>query len=285
MINWIGIEKASDKYKVAGKRICQWCQRREITSSEIGGYLMIDEDSLVSRLEMKKQEQISRTELENKMAEIVRGNEEDLFVLGSMKELTDIMKVLIMELGDLLDSDNKRTLFLYVALKGSMEEYAAENNMTVEMTRNLYTSVMRDIKQRAGFIKSYKEERILLKAKLRMFEIGQHTLPKKIIPLSVQTEIPLLKKQEKSIPDDVKKILSTTLFDIGFDTRVRNCLTVLQIETVEDLLVYTRKHGFDKLLTLNHMGRGSYDKLMNILREKNIVNEKDECGFYGYLPN
>lgn len=285
MTKWIGIENASDKYKVAGKRICQWCQRREIASSEIEGYLMIDEDSLLSRLELKKQEQIARAELDNKSAEIINGCKEDLFILSSMKELTEIMKALIMELGDLLDNDSKRKLFLHLALKGSIEEYATENNMTIEMTQNLFNFVIRDIKQRAGFIKNYKEERILLKAKLRTFEIGQNTIPRKIISTPVQNEAPPLIKQVKTIPDEIKKVLSTPVLDMGFDTRTKNCLALLEIITLEDLLVYTKKYGFDKLLTIKHMGVGSYNKLMNILRVNNILDAKDECRLYIYLSD
>ena len=48
---WIGIEEAATKYQVSTRRIITWCERQEIIYSEIGDYLMLDENSLTDCLE------------------------------------------------------------------------------------------------------------------------------------------------------------------------------------------------------------------------------------------
>ena len=48
---WIGIEEAATKYQVSTRRIITWCKRQEIIYSEVGDYLMLDENSLTDCLE------------------------------------------------------------------------------------------------------------------------------------------------------------------------------------------------------------------------------------------
>ena len=47
---WIGIEEAATKYQVSTRRIITWCKRQEIIYSEVGDYLMLDENSLTDCL-------------------------------------------------------------------------------------------------------------------------------------------------------------------------------------------------------------------------------------------
>ena len=47
---WIGIEEAATKYQVSTRRIITWCERQEIIYSEVGDYLMLDENSLTDCL-------------------------------------------------------------------------------------------------------------------------------------------------------------------------------------------------------------------------------------------
>ena len=45
---WIGIEEAATKYQVSTRRIITWCERQEIIYSEVGDYLMLDENTSIA---------------------------------------------------------------------------------------------------------------------------------------------------------------------------------------------------------------------------------------------
>lgn len=66
---WIGIEEAATKYQVSTRRIITWCERQEIIYSEIGDYLMLDENSLTDCLERNIRFSLSEEEHKRRMDE------------------------------------------------------------------------------------------------------------------------------------------------------------------------------------------------------------------------
>ena len=72
---WIGIEEAATKYQVSTRRIITWCERQEIIYSEVGDYLMLDENSLTDCLERNIRFSLSEEEHKRRMDEKMKENE------------------------------------------------------------------------------------------------------------------------------------------------------------------------------------------------------------------
>ena len=68
---WIGIEEAATKYQVSTRRIITWCKRQEIIYSEVGDYLMLDENSLTDCLERNIRFSLSEEEHKRRMDDLV----------------------------------------------------------------------------------------------------------------------------------------------------------------------------------------------------------------------
>lgn len=271
MINWIGIEEASKEYKVSEKRMLQWCEQSEIVSSEIGGYLMIDEYSLKERLELNKRESISKVELEAKTMEILQNNHERVFILESLAKLTPIMKIVLKELGEMISKDECKVLFLYLALGGKVEDYAKENGLTSVKVQNILDSVILEIQRNTKYLEQYPKKRLLLKSGTKKRN-------------SLKNKQQGSKKSQNMIvgevPAKVSDLLATPIEDLGLDAWTSHSLVINQIGTLGDLLFYTKSNGLYKLLDLNRFGAGCFVKLKNRLLHMKIINENDECYLY-----
>ena len=76
---WIGIEEAATKYQVSTRRIITWCKRQEIIYSEVGDYLMLDENSLTDCLERNIRFSLSEEEHKRRMDEKMKENGKGFF--------------------------------------------------------------------------------------------------------------------------------------------------------------------------------------------------------------
>lgn len=85
-------------------------------------------------------------------------NEEELFLLNSLKELTPFIRLIIDELAGLIQNKKRRELFLYVVMKGSIREYSNEIGIRCTEAQKEFNSILREIKSRAGFLKTYRED-------------------------------------------------------------------------------------------------------------------------------
>lgn len=274
MVNWIGIEEASKKYKVSEKRMLQWCEQNEIVSSEIGGYWMIDEDSLKKRLELNKRESISKVELEARTMEILQKNHERIFILESLVKLTPIMQIVLKELGEMISKDDCKELFLYLSSGGKTEDYAKEHGLTIIKVQNILDSAILEIQRNIKYLKQYPKKRLLLKSGTKKHNCLKNK------PKSFKKPMDIVAGE---VPAKVADLLSTPVEDLGLDAWTLHSLTTNQITTLGDLLFYTKSNGFCRLLELNRFGSGCLAKLKNRLLYMDIINANDECYLYDYM--
>lgn len=276
---WIGIEEAAEKYQVSSKRIHTWCEKKEIISSKIDHYLMLDENSLEECLERHKQLSLSDHELKCRMNKIIGENEEEVFILQSMKELTPIIRLVIKELAGMIQNDNRRRLFLYIALKGSVREYSDETCYDYYKVRTEFESVLREIKSRAGFLKIHKDEMIQLKSILRLYEkkYGKEMLIEDLKKIK-EVEASALKEKKEAI-----ELLKTPISKLNFDMRSERVLTKNGIHTLHDLLQITYKYGFGRLCKLPDFGPVGQRRVINQLKILNIVDDELISYLYKYM--
>ena len=274
MTNWIGIEEASKLYKVADKRIYQWCQQGEIIFSEVRGDTMIEENSLKQRLELNKRECISKVELENRTKEILQNNRDRIFILESLVKLTPIMKVVLQELGEMIIKDECRELFLYLATGGNIENYAKENGLTVIKVQKILDTAILEIERNKKFLREYPKKRELLKRTSKKQNKLKKEQKEYVRPQCITVE---------GVPEKEALLLATSIDDLGFDIRTLHCLANNQLDTLGDILYYTKLNGFDKLLELNRFGTGCLTKLKSHLVKMDIINEDGDSCLYDYI--
>ena len=261
---WIGIEEAAKKYQVSSRRINTWCKKQEITCSEIDHYLMLDEDSLLRCIERHTQLSLTEKELEKRKERLIKESEEEIFLLQSMKELAPVMRQIIKELAGMIQNDNRRRMFLFIALEGSFKEYCKQSCQNTYNMQDEFQRLIREIKNRTGFLKTYKDEMIHLKAALRLYEMyyGKDCL------YTMNTENQMTKEEKEAIA-----LLNTPIENLGFEVRASRVLCEQGIQTLRDLLELTYKYGWNRLTKIRDLGSTTQNRIMKRLQELNILDD------------
>lgn len=276
---WIGIEEAAEKYQVSSKQLSNWCEKQEVICSKIGHYWMIDENSFTVCLERNKQLSLSDYEFKCKMYKIMGENEEELFLLNSLKELTPFIRLIIDELAGLIQNKKRREFFLYVVMKGSIREYSNEIGIRCTEAQKEFNSILREIKSRAGFLKTYREDLYRLRATIRLYEkkYGKEMLNEEIITLE-EIEAPYVEEKKKAI-----ELLQTPIEKFGLGLKIESSFTRLGILTLHDLLQITRKYGVGRLANYPYIGAVTLRKIIEQLRKLEILDDENISYLYKYM--
>lgn len=276
---WIGIEEAAEKYQVSFKCINDWCEKQEIISSKVDCCTMIHEDSLRKALEWNKRMSLCEYEFKCKMNKIMEENEEQLYVLKSLKELTPFIRLMIEELAGLIKNEKRRRLFLYVVTKGSTKEYANENIIDGCTVRWEFESILREIKSHAGFLKTYKEDTVRLKSILRLYEkkYGNELLGEGVKTIG-ELEKAASEEKQKAI-----ELLQTPLRNFNWSPRVEHVFSRYNIITLHDLLQITLTYGIGRLSKFSQMGPMTLRQVIEKLRTLNILDDENNSYLYKYL--
>lgn len=288
---WIGIEEAATKYQVSPKRIITWCERQEIIYSEIGDYLMIDESSLMDCLERRIRFCLSEEEHKRRIDDKMKENEEELFLLQSLKELTPLIRLIIKELAGMIRNDERRQLFLYTVLQGSIKDFSVQKRIGYRQAQKEFEGLIIEIKTQAGFLRTYKKENIRLKALVRAYEMKFCKDSSGGVDIS-SAELfgGVMEKDtnpETFIPEDMKAtiaLLDTPITDLNFDIRSQRVIFDADIKTLRELLQITCKYGFRRLRDrLPNFGLVSQRKVEERLKELNVLDVEGNCTLYRYL--
>lgn len=276
---WIGIEEAAEKYQLTVKRINSFCNRKYITCTRIGNYTLVDENSLIENIEQYKQFSLTRKELLARREKIIETDQEELFILQSMKELTPISRLIIKELAEMIRNNERRRIFLYTALHGNLMEYAEMSCQDFFRLRREFPALVREVKAKSGFLKNYKTENTRLKAKLRLYEMkfGKEVL-NNVIKEQTETELQLAEKEKKD-----RALLETPLYDLELDSRAVRAMANAGMDTLHDLLKHTYKYGMIGLNKIPSFGPSTVRKVAARLREMSIIDNEMDSYLYKYL--
>ena len=281
---WIGIEEAATKYQVSTRRIITWCKMQEIIYSEVGDYLMLDENSLTDCLERNIRFSLSEEEHKRRMDEKMKENEEEFFLLQSLKELTPLIRLIIKELAGMIRNDERRQLFLYTVLQGNIKDFSVRKRMKYRQAQKAFEGLVQEIKSQAGFLRTYKEENIRLKATVRAYEMKfrQNGFDNDMFMREAEETNP-----EIFIPEDIKAakaLLDTPITELKFDIRSQRIISEADIKTLRELLQITSQYGFRKLRDmLRNFGLVSQKKVEKRLKELNVLDVAGNCNLYRYL--
>ena len=281
---WIGIEEAATKYQVSTRRIITWCKRQEIIYAEVGDYLMLDENSLTDCLKRNIRFSLSEEEHKRRMDEKMKENEEEFFLLQSLKELTPLIRLIIKELAVMIRNDERRQLFLYTVLQGNIKDFSVRKRMKYRQAQKAFEGLVQEIKSQAGFLRTYKEENIRLKATVRAYEM-------KFRQIGFDNDMLMIEAEETNpeifIPEDIKAakaLLDTPITELKFDIRSQRIISEADIKTLRELLQITSQYGFRKLRDmLRNFGLVSQKKVEKRLKELNVLDVAGNCNLYRYL--
>lgn len=271
---WIGIEEAAKKYQVTSQRIAKWCKQEQVTYSRVGQYQMIDEESLIACIERNKRLSLSAVELQCRTDQILRENEQELFLLRSMKELTPVMRVLINELAELLPHAEQKRLFLYVALRGNFREYGKECCRDYYQLCLEFKTLIREINSQAGFLLTSARKMAYLRAVVDAYQKKFGILPAKEIKMAK----PTVKEKKAAF-----LLLATPLMHLGFSRRAVLGMNNSRLYTLYDLMLFLYKYGTERLNRLYNIGGMTQCEIVNRLKEMGVLDDEGNSYLYKHL--
>lgn len=152
--------------------------------------------------------------------------------------------------------------------KATLSELSQRYNLTNANIRSIKTRAERKInyqlKRLSDIQKKYKEiisENRILKYKMDEMEnyVEKITDDEKKIK-----KIKELKQQFK----EYEHLIGYEITDLNLSTRCYNCLKNADLSTAIDIIIYCKKHGFDRLLILRNFSINSSNELRNIFLKK-----------------
>ena len=218
------------------------------------------------------------------MDEKMKENEEEFFLLQSLKELTPLIRLIIKELAGMIRNDERRQLFLYTVLQGNIKDFSVRKHMKYRQAQKAFEGLVQEIKSQAGFLRTYKEENIRLRATVRMYEMKsrQNGFDNDMLMREAEETNP-----EIFIPEDIKAakaLLDTPITELKFDIRSQRIISEADIKTLRELLQITSQYGFRKLRDmLRNFGLVSQKKVEKRLKELNVLDVAGNCNLYRYL--
>ena len=165
----------------------------------------------------------------------------------------------------MIRNDERRQLFLYTVLQGNIKDFSIRKRMKYRQAQKAFEGLVQEIKSQAGFLRTYKEENIRLKATVRAYE----TNPEIFIPEDIKA---------------AKALLDTPITELKFDIRSQRIISEADIKTLRELLQITSQYGFRKLRDmLRNFGLVSQKKVEKRLKELNVLDVAGNCNLYRYL--
>ena len=101
--------------------------------------------------------------------------------------------------------------------------------------------------------------------------------------ISEQELVEMTKAVKCIIPTECVDLLATPLIQLNINFRTLRALRKYNISQLEDLLRFIKHNGFDFLRKIPNIGKKSSEQLLNKLKEKNIMEDKESSSLFRYL--
>lgn len=254
--------------------------------------LMVDERCLLHNLlsdydeYLKEEKRIREEEINTILEEL-----DDLaFLLKSFKKMSPTLRLLIKEMSLHIPAGLKRTIFIETTRGTHLSVVAKEHGLTFSQACKYFSSAMKYLKQKVGFTKEFRSIIAEKNLEIRKLQIVNRNQENKINYLTDALKSTITKTDDKEkssetlIPLNAVQMLSVRLSDLDLDTRCINCMSAMNIRTVEDLLRYIKLSSF-KILVKNakNFGNKSRIRLKQKLMEKGILDENEQSALFEYL--
>lgn len=299
MTKWITLTQAAAKYDTDTRNIKNWGQKGAITVARIGETWMVDDDSITSYLEKAKtleclkEELISlKKEYAAQIAHCIETNDERLFLLRSLKEITPLFRVVINELAGVIKEEERRNIFISVSNGEPVLSLAERMGKTYDEVARIYEKAIKEVKRKYGGMRKWNDEKAELikelrrtKAKLEELEITSRRQKEKEKDLWQEasgSDAELFKWRK--IYNTNNDLLSVRIMDVaGFSTLAQNLLRGMAIDTIEDLLLFIKKNGLEGLKRQKGFGHACLDTTRRQLIKMGLLDKYGEIIYPSFL--
>lgn len=294
----ITIRDAALLYDASERTILYWAKQNNITVTRVGESWMVD-DVAISKLfahnirwgneYMEEEISIREEALTNAILQI----DDLIYLFKSVKRIAPIFHMIIQEMSRLIPHEQKKAVFLEVISGKGISEVAQNNGISFARASYLYDSALSTINKHQGFFSNYlnilddKELEInslrIQNKNLRQHIEMIHTVLEK--ERSEKDNGQLTGMAEENIPWTIVKLLSLNILtELNLDTRTINCMKVLDIVTIEDLLRFIKIGGGLKSLYLaRNFGVKSCKALVHKLEKLGVIDSEGNSRLFKYI--
>ena len=280
------------------RTILYWAKQNNITLTKVGESWMVD-DVAISKLfahnirwgkeYMKEEISIREEALTNAILQI----DDLIYLFKSVKRIAPIFRLIIQEMSQLIPHEQKKAVFLEVISGTGISEVAKNHGISFARACYLYESSLTIIRSHQGFFSNYLNILADKETQINRLQIQNNNLKQHITTIHAVLEKERIKDTneqltgmaEENIPWTVVKLLSLNLLtELNLDTRNINCLRVLDIVTVEDLLRFIKKGGgLNSLFMVRNFGVKSCKALVHELENIGIFDSEGNSGLFKYI--
>lgn len=287
------IEKIAEKYDMSIPDIIKLVEQHFITGVMRKSVWYIEKGSVKNYLKYKEQNRKHKKYMKELLAEkkeemerILAKHDDFLFTLRTLDKYSPLFERLVVEMSLLIPDKETRDIFKDISLKKhSIYELAQQRNTTYDKICHAYEQAFRLVRKKTGFMQKVRHQAASVKAKVRHLELVRDTLQKRVARLTEALkdngiDLPGL---EKDLPFSAQKQLCRHIGDIGFSTRILNCLRGGDVETLADLFHIIKHEGFGGLFKLQGFGHVSLEELRSYLMDKGFLDAKGKSPLFDYI--
>lgn len=248
----------SERHDVQEATLRNWANLGYITSSRIDNQLYLDDESLTAYLEAHKRLGVEEGYLakivEEKKLErdfIISKYDDLIYVLKTQKSCAPLYEVIIRELSGLIIHPGVRDIFYSISTGESIERVASRHRITYDRALHIYESHLKGLKLRKNLLANYRKR-------------------------AMDSRFLLLADKDKNINlHQDERILKLPLYKVA-DARLSNTLHKDNVQTVGQLLELVYGKGWKWLLSIDGVGKISYERLLTNLHLVGVVDESLE---------
>lgn len=280
------------------RTILYWAKQNNITLTKIGESWMVD-DVAISKLfahnirwgkeYMKEEINIREEALTNAILQI----DDLIYLFKSVKRIAPIFHLIIQEMSQLIPHEQKKAVFLEVISGKRISEVAQNYGISFARACYLYESALTMIRSHQGFLSNHLRILADKEHEITKLQIQNNNLKQHIKTIHTVLEKERIKEDneqltemaEENIPWTTVKLLSMNLLtELNLDTRIINCMKVLDIVTVEDLLRFIKSGGGMKSLFMaRNFGAKSCKTLTLELEKLGIFDSEGNSILFKYI--
>ena len=161
--------------------------------------------------------------------------------------------------------------------QNSMQEIAESHGLSIKKVALLYEVAVTEVMHSWDIMDMAQEELGAIR-----YTNCKPLLPEKnIVCTPVRDDVP---SRGFDIPAEYVEVLSMPLANFEIQPRILRRLRKYNIYLLEDLLRFIKKNGFNALSKLHGVGVKSCEDLYLVLKQENILKNKDDSCLFRYIP-
>lgn len=294
----ITLRDAALLYNASERTILYWAKQYNITVTRVGESWLVD-DVAISKLfahnirwgnEYFKEEINIREEA---LTKAILQIDDLIYLFKSVKRIAPIFHLIIQEMSQLIPHEQKKAVFLEVISGTRISKVAQNHGISFARACYLYESALTIISSHQGFFSNYLNILADKELEINSLQIQNRNLRQHINMIHT-----ILEKEtgengngqlagivEEHIPQAIVKILSLNLLtELSLDTRTINCMKVLDIVTVEDLLRFIKQGGgLNSLYMARNFGVKSCEALVHKLEKLGVIDSEGNSSLFKYI--